>query len=199
MEELQHNHIENREGEKRFNFNRDNATLLLDVVPESVSFESLREIAVKEGLSQKTEFHITLIGRETGEIIVEKLSGLPPEERDILLLRIEDLAKSFTWSHTFSSEYYLISKEYEGKDGEGVETRKSIIQTLLLPDLEAFYSQLNHLLGTAFNIPFPHITLFTTSTNEETKLRGIGIYSEEQLKTLNPVKIELDRDASHKM
>ena len=198
MEEIKHNHVESREVKSHLNFDRDRATLLLDVVPESSSFESLRRIAEKEGLSQKAEFHTTLIGRDTGEFIVERLSEMPPEEKDILLSRIENLSKSLTWSHTFSSEFFLISKKYDGKDTEGVENRKSIIQTILLPDLETFYSRLNNLLGTTFNIPFPHVTLFTTSTNEETKLRGIGIYSEEQLETLNPVKIEVDRDASLK-
>lgn len=197
MKKIRLNDIENIEVEKHLNFNRSKATLLMDVVPENSSFESLRRFAEKEGLSQKKEFHITIIGSETGEAIIEKVSGMLPEERDEFLSRIENLSKRFTWCHFFLPEYYLISKKYGEGGSEVVETRKSVIQNLKLPDLETFYENLNELLEIKFSTPFPHVTLFTTSTNEEKKLRGIGIYSEEQLKNLNPIKIDVDRDTSY--
>jgi hypothetical protein len=197
MEKIKHKDIESIEVERHLNFNRIKATLLMDVVPENSSFESLRKFAEKEGLSQKKEFHITIIGSETGAVIIEKISSMLPEERDEFLTRIENFSKRFTWCHFFLPEYYLISKEYGEGGSEVVETRKSVIQNLKLPDLEKFYENLNELLEIKFSTPFPHVTLFTTSTNEEKKLRGIGIYSKEQLKTLNPIKIDVDQDLSY--
>lgn len=195
MEDINHNHIESKEVTKNLSFDRDKATLLLDITLESLPFDSLRKLIEKEGLFQKNEFHITIIGSESGEVILEKISELSLEEQDKLLSRIENLSKSFDWYYNFLPDYYFISKDYREEGSEAVETRKSIIQVLELPDLKLFYEQLNDLLGTEFSIPFAHVTLYTTSTNKETKLRGIGIYSAEQLQTLNPVKIEVDRDA----
>ena len=189
MEEMRHHHVESKEGEKGLNFDKDRATLLLDITPDGSSLASLRKIAEEEGLSQKDEFHITIIGSQTGKAIREKMLSMSSVEQDDFLSRIENLSNSFTWTYSFTPEYKLISKTYGGENGIPAESRRSIIQTLELPDLNRFYKKLNELLGTEFSVPFPHVTLFTTSTNEATRLQGIGVYSEEQLKTLNPVKI----------
>ena len=47
----------------------------------------------------------------------------------------------------------------------------------------------NQLLEKQFETPLPHITLYTTSTREDKKLRGIGIYSKKQFEELCPKRI----------
>ena len=58
-----------------------------------------------------------------------------------------------------------------------------------LQGLNDFYKQLNILLKETFDEPLPHITLYTTSTREDKRLRGIGIYSQKQLEKLDPQQI----------
>ena len=71
------------------------------------------------------------------------------------------------------------------------EKRRSIVQLVTMPDLAPFYAKLNRLLDSHFDLPFPHITLFATSTREDKRLRGIGIYSEAQFHTTHPQEISL--------
>ena len=168
------------------NFNKENINLLLSLTPSNSVPEMVLSIVNRENLTQKNEFHSTIIGRETGDLIVSMLNNLSTEERSAIISKIEKLSNEFTWTYTPKEEYLFILKVY-GPD----DTRKSIIQIINLPDLQPFYTKLNELLGTCFAIPFPHITLFTTSTREDKKLRGIGIYSEEDLISLNPIKIEV--------
>lgn len=184
------------ERESHLTFRKETTTILLHAEPEVASFEEVRSVAQKEGLTQKEEFHITIIGRETGEAIAKIVSSKTPEEGSELLRQIEDLSKRYAWSNHYLPDYYFIRKDYNEEGAENVETRKSIIQTVSLPDLEAFYRELNALLGTDFSIPFPHVTLFAASTNEENNVRGIGLYSEKQLQALQPVRIEPDQSVS---
>lgn len=192
MEEKFHTHSENHPDEDYLDFSRETATLLLNVIPEDSSFNAVARIAQKEGLFMKEEFHITLIGRETGESILHHAADLPPEERELLLTKIERIIQNLSWTYTFLPEYYSILKEHT-ENSQVTEVRKSIIQTIRLPNLQIFYDTLNELLGTNFATPLPHVTLFTTSTNQEMRLRGIGIYSAEQFNTLNPERIETER------
>ncbi|MEX0877914.1 MAG: hypothetical protein WDZ40_03590 [Candidatus Spechtbacterales bacterium] len=46
-----------------------------------------------EGLSEKSEFHLTLIGSRTGEAILEKLNLFPEDKKKQLLNKIEQLAQ----------------------------------------------------------------------------------------------------------
>lgn len=186
--------LESAEKEAELTFNEGMATLLLNMHPDQETFSWLKEKAVNEGLFQKSEFHITLIGRETGEIILTKLSNLAPEERERVLKQIDQLSSQFVWSFSQKPEYYYISKEYVDPEEPNIEEeRKSYIQVVDLPDLTPFYEKLNSLLNLNLEIPFPHITLFTESTLEKNRLRGIGIYSKDQFDSLNPQKIDPDR------
>lgn len=170
-------------------FYRDKGSLLLEIEPDESSIAAIQGVAGSEGLSRKNKFHITLIGRETGEIILEKIKNLSPEEQERILSEIEVLSRKFDWKYSLGNEYYFISKTYQESGDKAKEERKSIIQLIEFPNLAPFYDELNKLLGTNFDLPFPHVTLFSTSTREDMKLRGIGLYSKFQFESLNPKKI----------
>lgn len=184
--------LETQEKREEILFNKEAITLVLSVNPDITHLDRLQNLAEKYGLFRKEEFHITLIGRETGEIIKENLNKYSGEERDRFLLEIQKLAQNFNWSCIFRDEYYFISKEYADIDRDNVvERRQSYIQLIELLDLKKFYERLNQLLHLDLDVPFPHVTLFTTSTHEDKKLRGIGIYSREQFESLTPQKLIL--------
>jgi hypothetical protein len=157
---------------------------LLPIKPSNSVLERHKELAVQEGLFLKTDFHITVIGRAIGDDIASRLGTLSTETKVELTESIEALKKEYEWSYETIAEYYFITKQYE----EG-EVRRSIIQTVVIPELESFYTKLNQLLKTSFLTPFPHVTLYTISTNPDNRARGIGIDSQEQFFLLNPKKI----------
>ena len=157
---------------------------------KEAAFDAVRAVARSEGLSQKPQCHITILGTAIGEAIKEKLRTKSPDEHEVVFDRIETLSRETDWSFSPKAEYYTVSKTYpESETGESDE-RKSIIQLVNMSGAASFYTKLNELLGTSFDAPFPHITLFTTSTREDKKLRGIGIISEEDFRTLSPKRIE---------
>lgn len=172
------------------NFSYDKCSLLLNVDAEDLLTDTFESFAQINNLNKKEEFHITIIGRETGENILEMVSSLPVDDKKILLAKIDNLSREFDWSYTPNDEYYEISKKYDTADGE--EIRRSLIQIIEIPDLKAFYENLNILLGTDFKLPLPHVTLFTTSSIETMRLRGIGLYSVEQFQSLSPNRIVVD-------
>lgn len=153
-------------------FNKTTNTILLSVKKEEVDLDIVKNIAAEKKLLPKEEFHITIIGRETGEIL---------SKVDIKYESIEAIAEEIDWHFTLKKEFYFITKLY--LDGE---QRSSIIQLVELPSLASFYDQLNQLTRQNFAVPFSHITLFTNSTLKEKELRGIGIYSQKDFENLSP-------------
>ena len=107
-------------------------------------------------------------------------------ERENVLNEIEDLSKSIDWEARLRDEVYYIKKEYPERKNE---IRESIIQIAKIRGLEDFYKKLQKLIGIEFEIPLPHVTIFSNSTNPEKRLRGIGIYSEKQFRKMNPIRI----------
>ena len=168
----------------------EKATLVLTVRKRGASFTVLKYIAGQRQLDLKKEFHITIIGTATGKAILENLSGLTHERGEAALLSIDSLSKEFPWTYSVRHEYYALSKSYD-KPGIPHEVRRSIIQLAVVPDLLPFYARLNALLGTHFEVPFPHITLFAGSTRPEHQSLGIGIYTKEEFRSLKPEKINI--------
>ncbi|MDD2566336.1 MAG: hypothetical protein PHZ26_04585 [Candidatus Gracilibacteria bacterium] len=176
-------------------FYQEISTLLLNIESVVSSPENIQYEAKKYGLLSKNEFHSTIIGSEIGVKILAHIEHLSIEEKDNIFGQIKTLNNSINWGVTLQNEFYFIQKTYNylvpGSNGETIpEIRKSIIQIIEIKELIEFYKELNTLLDTDFEIPFPHITLFTTSNNENNKLRGIGIYSKEQFEELNPKRIK---------
>ncbi|MBT4251528.1 hypothetical protein HOD82_04180 [bacterium] len=164
-------------------FSRDDSILLLDVSPENINLERVRNFAKEKGLFEKKEFHFTIIGSKTTDEILKKIKE---GERENVLNEIEDLSKSIDWEARLRDEVYYIKKEYPERKNE---IRESIIQIAKIRGLEDFYKKLQKLIGIEFEIPLPHVTIFSNSTNPEKRLRGIGIYSEKQFRKMNPIRI----------
>lgn len=175
-------------------FYPEKATLLLNIDNHIPNLDFKRAEAQQLGLTAKEEFHFTIIGSDTGEEILELAENLDEQARTELTNKIRELNESTTWEVALKNDFYYIQKEYNDPDPNNPEVtipekRQSIIQMAKINGLEEFYKKLNSLLGKQFATPLPHITLYTTSTREDKKLRGIGIYSEGQFQELGPKKI----------
>jgi len=110
------------------------------------------------------------------------------------LRKIKELCESIDWKIILKNEYYSVEKIYNNPDPADPsktipEKRESIIQMAEMEKLNEFYEKLNSLLGTNFETPMPHVTLYTTSSLEENKSKGIGIYSKSQFEELAHEKI----------
>ena len=176
------------------NFNPEKITLLLDIDNRFPNMEAKRVQAKELNLSSKSEFHLTIVGTNTGKKIRKDIDLLDRVKRENILNKIYTLAESIKWNISLQNKFFYIEKEYAEEDlnDEGsliYEKRKSIIQMAEINGLKFFYRQLNVLLWEWFDEPLPHITLYTTSTREDKKLRGIGIYSQKQFEELHPQKI----------
>ena len=174
-------------------FDEGAMTLLLDVHLDGGAPLWLKHRAQQEGLREKSEFHITLIGSKTGKKLLAMLDGVAPKERARVVQEMRALFHRFAWASSPREEYYVISKEYPIKQSPGeTETRRSLVQIVELPDLVEFYQGLRQLTGLDETLPLAHITLFAGSTLKDNELRGIGIYSKDQFEELNPQRVVLD-------
>jgi hypothetical protein len=115
----------------------------------------------------KHEFHLTLIGRHTWAILLEKESLY-----SVIIDFLHQRSNIDLWDFSLSQEYYHIYKEYAIDD-----IRESIVQAATIPSLAWLYQELNALTWLNLPIPWPHVTLATTSNNPATKNRGIWLYS----------------------
>jgi hypothetical protein len=178
----------NRKTEANENFlelNKETYNFVINLSEDFDEPEKLRSIADKESLIRKNEFHLTVIGSSTGKVISSYLDEHP--KRENLIIDVDSLINSFRWDFSFTNKYYLIQKDY------GDEVRSSLVQVVHVPSLEPFYQELNSMLHTELDVPFPHITLYSTSTNEENLSKGIGIYSESQFQELLPKLVEISQ------
>ena len=174
------------------NFDTETSTFILNVDKNAVDLESKKNYATIYGLSRKNKFHLTIIGEDTSKKILKLLESFGEDDKIRTLNQIQKICELFEWKFTIKQEFYYLEKIYnDTNDLETIkpEKRKSIIQVAEIDDISQFYKKLNLLLDTKFIIPFSHVTLYTTSTLEEKKLRGIGIYSKSQFEELNPEKI----------
>jgi len=171
------------------------ATLLLAIAPNQLDLESKRSIADTQSLHQKPEFHLTVIGTDTGRQILAQLSQLSEADRNQALNSLRSFSEKTAWSVFLLPEFFLIQKKYPSEEQGATqqspeqEIRTSIIQSAEVPALSAFYATLNRVFDQRFPVPYPHVTLFTGSTNPKNVNRGIGIYSLEDLKKIQPQRI----------
>lgn len=175
-------------------FYPDKITAILTIKKDDIASYMKDDIAQKLWLSKKEEFHFTIIGSDTGKRILQSLEKVDEKDKQDIINKIKFLCQSYKRTFTLGSESYYIEKEYYESDSlnpetDVPETRKSIIQMIQLKNIYDFYHQLHTLVDIDFDVPLPHITLYTTSTIPEKKLRGIGIYSQEQFESLHPKTI----------
>lgn len=181
-------------------FNPETYTLLLSVedkLPEPVS-GNLEFEAKKNRFIKKDEIHITVLGFRHGKKIQEALENIP--DKDLVIEQLISMAEDTEWTFEFLPEIFHISKEYRLKNHdtgrEEQETRESIIQMVKLENIDHFFDRLNELLNTNLEIPPSHLTLYTKGADEEKSHIGIGIYSEEEFKKLNPRLISSHKPAN---
>jgi hypothetical protein len=176
-------------------FHPEKATLLLPISNEIPNLKIKSAEAERLGLSEKEEFHFTVIGNSTGEEILDSIKDFDEKEKENRLNEILKLAEAIKWKLSLKNIFFHVQKEYSEPDPinpefTNTEKRQSIIQMAEIEGLDEFYQKINILIGKQFKTPMPHITLYTTSSIEDRKLRGIGINSKEQFKALNPKKID---------
>lgn len=168
--------------EKRFIV--DKFTAIVDIEPPTEIDSRIQGEAKALGMHQKNDFHITVIGNKNGRAIKELPDGPGMETY---------LAEKFNntdWNYLLLPEYYQIQKFYGrealSKSGYSEEVpehnRYTIIQKIILPDLEKFYMDLNERTGLNLPVPVPHITLFSGAEYEPLAQRGIGVDTEVDFK-----------------
>ena len=116
-----------------------------------VDLNTKKAVAETLGLSSKNDFHVTIIGSDTGEEILSSLNLLEVNDRNEMLDKIHDLCLSFDWQVTLKNDFFFIEKAYNDPDlihhlPAVSETRKSIIQMAEINNIHEFYSTLNALL-----------------------------------------------------
>lgn len=145
----------------KLEFCPEKQTLLLKLKEVSIP-KILFEFAEKNELIKKDEFHITLVGNQTGEEIKSIAD-------DIDKNKLLTIAKDINWDFKLLDNYYYMQKEYEN------HIRNSIIQPIELEGLNYFYQLIEKYYDKKFDVPYPHITYFAKGD----KNQGIGIYSEK--------------------
>ena len=179
---------------KSVHFDKEKATCLLAIDETSISLTGLHQKALGQGFEKKKEFHITVIGFQTGAKILEALTKHP--DKGSALAAIETLAKETDWSFSTKDGVYQVAKDYTFSNGSH-EHREAFLQTLTLPALKDFYERINEMLGTNFESPPVHVTLYTKGSDREKSRMGIGINSEAEFKALNPKPVTIGDSGQH--
>ncbi len=177
---------------EKVSFDEKNFTVLLDLDKIGFDVARLQTAAESNGLTEKDEFHITVIGFKGGAEIKKSLKALGEPERAEKIQQLQALIDSTDWRFASEPLQYRIAKDYPAdpkKPGTEPEHRESFIQIINVPALENFYSQLNALFGTAIECPPAHITMFTGGNVPENAKQGIGINTAADLEKLDPQPI----------
>ena len=152
--------------------------------------EAASAIVLEHSLTAKNEFHITLIGFALGKQLQDVVQKLPKEQQERIPELLADLLSSYVWDFSFETDFYLIEKKYQFKN-RPAETRASLIQVVHMPALADLYEYLSTAFAVRLQEPFPHITLYSKSTNPQNQTMGIGINSVSEFEQLQPKKIEI--------
>lgn len=159
-------------------WNDEKMTLLLKVsefTPES----TIAQHAENNGFVIKREFHATIISFQNGK----KIRGAI-ESGNCTYQEIVNLAESFSWTYEYIRKWYVLQRKIplfllRGQVQTPAHTRRSVIQVINLPNLIPFFEELSSLTGIEFEIPFPHVTLYTWTDYEPESGSGIALNSTE--------------------
>ena len=169
-------------------------TLLLPI-DESLIAEKMQAFsaaASERGLAPKQGFSIIVLGYAAGQAITNVLGKCTDEERAAHEQAIAEIIESTSWIMSLEAQAtWYIEKNYRDLIAKKVrEKRQSIIQMVFMPQAGACINRINAALGTDIEVPPPHITLYTTSTDPEHADHGIGLNSKKALESLHPEKLE---------
>ncbi len=161
-------------------FDDSRCTLLLQI-PSMVIPPELAVLAETNGLSAKSEFHVTLIGTRTGNRMTSALAALDPAPRGRLLERLTRLLPAIEWRFSPRGLYYRAEREYAAPtEALAPERRESYLELVKVPGIGQLYHECNALLNVRLPLPPTHVTLFAKGTNPATAERGIGIETAEE-------------------
>lgn len=182
---------------KELYFNHEKCECLIPVSEISIP-DLVRDVALQHGLRIKPEFHITVLAGSNARRVNRALSS--SEDADAVKQKIQRLFEGKRWDYKPTEEYFLIEKFYSkeellemGFPDIPEHTKMTIIQKLVLDDLEEFYRELSDVTGLEFITPLPHITLFSTASYKPWESKGIGVYSDDELASYLREKIEIRR------
>ncbi len=156
----------------------EKATILIPI-PEIAIPRTVVEYAEKNGYHMKPEFHVTLLSFQNGKKILRSMQENPNISFDAIV----KLAESFQWGIIFNTEYVALERTVpqfvlQGQVQTPEHIRRSIIQKVSIPDMSAFFNELEKMTGVQFDRPVEHITLYSWSDYETEMNSGIALNSE---------------------
>ena len=168
------------------------ATLLLNI-SKPVLDSRLVLYAAENGFIEKNEIHLTILSFQNGKKI---LKGINPNEKETVLGTIRSFAEKFQWNIKFIPGYFILERTIQefilnGKVQTPTHTRRTVIQKVSAPDLSLFLGRLSENLSIDFDVPFPHMTLFSWSDCESLMTEGIGLNSESDFEKYKKQEIVL--------
>lgn len=175
----------------------DKNEILVDIPPHLLGLDLMKASADAHQLALKQEFHITMLGGKASKRITEILENSPEyaQERGA----IQELAEGMNFQFEFQPRFFYLRRAYNDPnpiDPQKTipETRETIIQLVVVPQMHDFQEKLRNLVGMEEEIEaLPHVTLYSTSSREDKKQRGIGIYSIQDLEVSNAQEIASER------
>src|SRR3989338_8856598 len=145
--------------------------------------ERIRNAAAERNLIEKSEFHISVLVTRNARKAQEILSKSIVQEK--LKEEAASLFTNLSWEYSLNDEYFLQENLYDKEELQELghpelpeHTRRTIVQKVEIPDIKLFYKKLSDILKVSFDLPIPHITLFSWSDYTPLMMRGIGISSE---------------------
>lgn len=168
----------------------DTNTLLLPVNPESIDTAPVADYAAQKDFVPKEEYHLTVLGSR--DLVVElqtKLGELSLEEQTSLSEALNGLIPLLGAARLKPGQYHHVAKTY---DYVGVpERREAIIQEAEIDGMDNLYAEFSRITGIELGVPFPHLTLFTKGSSQDSA-KGVGIASLEAFMSIEHEPIMLD-------
>ena len=161
-------------------FAADTGYFLLQLRKDDVGLEEEEIDYQGKTFTPKDEVHITIIGSNLSERLVEKMRDDGGLEHTLkaLISRTE-------WSYSLLDEWYHIRREENGEEAE------SIIRMVEVPAVEDFYRRVEEESGLDIPPRPTHVTLYTWNDPE-----GIGVatYDEFRERAVSELEPELLED-----
>lgn len=134
-------------------------------------------------MTEKDEHHVSILVSANARAVNDAIAKA--DDAHAVGEEIRNLTHALSWDYDLTSEYYLHEHLYtkeelqeRGYTDLTEHTRRAIVQCVDLPDIEAFYTAIEGLLGISLFRPVPHITLYRWSDYGD--YSGIGINSKQE-------------------
>jgi hypothetical protein len=156
----------------------DKGTVILPVEMNEIVLPKIINHLVKGKFQQKKEFHITLLGKNLGQVVRNKIEQEPGIEK-----KLRKAFRAIDWSLQLTGPVHLLSRIKPSKRKGRIQaiTQKSLVILIKMQGMGQFYTVLKSLklIPGEVPVPPPHITLYTHNCPY-----GIGICSTQLLQEL---------------